>query len=64
MLKMRGSQHDKSLREYEITSGGIKVTAPFSEYEGLMTGSPRKVTSINEAVTRFSEAFTGQKGMK
>jgi circadian clock protein KaiC len=64
VLKMRGSQHDRSLREYDITSSGIKVSTPFTEYEGLLTGSPRKATSTDEAVARFSEAFSGQKGKK
>lgn len=64
VLKMRGSQHDRSLREYDITSGGIKVSTPFTEYEGLMTGSPRKATITDKAVARFSEAFSGQKGKK
>jgi circadian clock protein KaiC len=52
ILKMRGSDHDKLLREYEITSQGIKVAAPFSDYEGLITGSPRRVAS-----ERFAEMF-------
>jgi circadian clock protein KaiC len=61
VLKMRGSQHDKSLREYVITSNGIKVSTPFMEYEGLMSGSPRKASRTDDAVARFSEAFTGRK---
>jgi len=45
VLKMRGSDHDKSLREYEITQTGIKVRAPFKDYQGLMTGSPTRSAS-------------------
>lgn len=58
ILKLRGSDHDKSLREYEITGSGIKVKAPFTEYEGLMTGSARKRMAMAEAVDQFSSAFT------
>jgi circadian clock protein KaiC len=61
VMKMRGSPHDKSLREYVITSNGIKVSTPFMEYEGLMTGSPRKASRTDDAVAKFSEAFTGGK---
>jgi len=43
ILKMRGSDHGKQLREFEITSEGIKLTAPFTEYEALLSGSPRRV---------------------
>lgn len=45
ILKMRGSDHDKSLREYEITSTGLKVRAQFKDYEGLMSGSPTRSAS-------------------
>jgi len=45
ILKMRGSDHDKHLREYEITPHGIRVDQPFAQYEGLMSGSPRRVAS-------------------
>jgi circadian clock protein KaiC len=43
VLKMRGSDHDKRLRELEVTSTGIKVLSPFEKYEQVMTGTPRKV---------------------
>lgn len=52
ILKMRGSDHDKQMREYEITQQGIKVAAPFTGYEGIITGSPRKI-----ATERFVEMF-------
>jgi len=42
IMKMRGSNHDKRLREFEITSNGINVLAPFRDYEGVITGTPRK----------------------
>jgi circadian clock protein KaiC len=45
VLKMRGSDHDKSLREYEITKTGVKVREKFGNLEGLMTGSPTKSAS-------------------
>ena len=45
ILKMRGSDHDKHLREFEITGNGVKITSAFSNYEGLITGTPRKVAS-------------------
>jgi circadian clock protein KaiC len=51
ILKMRGSDHDKRLREYEITSGGMRVFAPFVQYQGLMSGSPTKVASDKFAQT-------------
>jgi circadian clock protein KaiC len=57
VLKMRGSDHDKRLREYEITTQGFNVGAPFSQYEGVLTGSPRK--SLREqAADSWASAFS------
>lgn len=57
IVKMRGSDHDKSLREYEITSSGLNISSPFSEYEGVITGSPRK-SFTEKAAKRWAKAFT------
>jgi circadian clock protein KaiC len=54
VLKMRGSDHDKQLRQFKITSAGIKIESSFSNYEGVMTGSPRRVAS-----EKFMELFRG-----
>ena len=43
VLKMRGSDHDKDIRQFEITSQGIEVRAPFEGREGIMSGSPRRM---------------------
>jgi len=59
ILKIRGSDHDKQLREFEITAQGIKIAAPFAQYEGVLTGSPRK--SFTEEATRtWAKAFEGK----
>src|SRR6267143_4477243 len=60
VLKMRGSYHDKRLREYDITSQGITVSTPFSNYEGLMTGSPRR-SYTEEAASNWAMAFAKNK---
>src|SRR6266849_5225105 len=54
ILKMRGSDHDKTLREYEITSHGVKIESAFTNYEGIISGSPRKVAS-----EKFMDLFRG-----
>ncbi len=46
ILKMRGSDHDKRLREFEITGKGIVVREPFEDYEAVLTGTPRKVVPL------------------
>lgn len=52
VLKMRGSDHDKEIREFEIGKEGINIKLPFSNYAGVMSGSP--TTTPSEA---FVEAF-------
>ena len=40
VLKMRGSDHDKSVREFRITAGtGLEVLQPFEEYDTVLTGA-------------------------
>lgn len=39
MLKMRGSNHDKGVREYRIESeGGIQILEPFANYDSVLSG--------------------------
>jgi len=62
ILKMRGSDHDKRLREFDVTPQGITVAAPFSQYEGILTGTPRR-SLTDEAANSWASAFT-RKGQK
>lgn len=60
ILKMRGSDHDNHLREYQITSRGIRVESAFAEYQGLMSGNPTRVAS-EKFRQLFSDAAKGKK---
>lgn len=48
VLKMRGSNHSKELREYKITDRGILIGQSLSGYEGVMSGVTRKVSESSE----------------
>jgi circadian clock protein KaiC len=50
-LKVRGSDHAKDIRRYEITHNGIEVLSRFEGQEGIMSGSPRRMAES------FVEAF-------
>ena len=52
ILKMRGSDHDRSIRRYEIGRGGFELKARFEGYEGIMSGLARKT-----GAQAFVEAF-------
>lgn len=43
VLKMRGSDHAKEIRRFEIGKGGIRIIGRFEGREGLLSGSPRRV---------------------
>ncbi|MGB3571587.1 MAG: circadian clock protein KaiC [Phormidesmis sp.] len=45
VFKMRGSWHDKAIREYTISEGGPQIQESFRNLEGIISGSPRRVTS-------------------
>lgn len=42
-LKMRGSAHDSTIRQYEINTHGLKVLQPFEGQEGLLSGTPKRM---------------------
>jgi circadian clock protein KaiC len=52
ILKMRGSDHDRSIRRYEIGRNGFELKARFEGYEGIMSGTARK-----SGAQAFVEAF-------
>jgi circadian clock protein KaiC len=51
VLKMRGSDHAKDIRQFEITEHGVEVRSKFEGREGIMSGSPRRMADS------FVEAF-------
>ncbi len=40
VLKMRGSMHDKDIREFKIDSLGMHIGKPFRNISGILTGNP------------------------
>ncbi len=54
VLKMRGSDHEKDIRQFEITGHGVEVRSKFEGREGIMSGSPRRMADS------FVEAFVKQ----
>ena len=51
VLKMRGSDHAKDIRQFGITDHGVEVRSKFEGREGIMSGNPRRM------VDSFVEAF-------
>jgi circadian clock protein KaiC len=40
VLKMRGSAHDKDIREFSIDANGLKIGKPFRGVSGILSGNP------------------------
>ncbi len=40
VIKMRGSQHDKQIREFSIDTGGLHIAEPFKNIQNIVLGIP------------------------
>ncbi|MEO1621113.1 MAG: circadian clock protein KaiC [Cyanobacteria bacterium J06632_3] len=50
VFKMRGSWHDKGIREYTISAKGPQIQDSFRNLEGIISGSPTRV-AVDEKTT-------------
>ena len=55
VLKMRGSDHAKDIRQFDVTKHGFEVQSKFEGQEGILSGSPRRMADS------FVEAFIKSK---
>jgi circadian clock protein KaiC len=55
VLKMRGSMHDKDIREFSIDQEGMHVGKPFRNISGILSGVPSQVTP--EEIERVEGLF-------
>jgi len=55
IIKSRGTDHDKRVRELIITSNGMRILDPFYGVENLMGGSARRVIMPSEEIIEYTE---------
>lgn len=55
VLKMRGSRHDKDIREFTIDGQGMHIDKPFRNVTGILSGFPQQVPV--EEMARISGLF-------
>jgi circadian clock protein KaiC len=57
VLKMRGSPHDKEIREFSIDSMGMHIGNAFRNVTGILSGNPRQVPQgeIERMATMFGD---------
>jgi len=62
VFKMRGSWHDKGIREYNITADGPDIRDSFSNYERIISGAPTRVgTDEKSELSRIVKGFQDSK---
>ncbi len=55
VVKMRAGDHSKDIREYEITSNGLRVGGRITGYRGLITGVPEPLSLAPTTTTHQGE---------
>jgi circadian clock protein KaiC len=55
VLKMRGSAHDKEIREFTIDGKGLHIGKPFRDVVGILSGHPRQTSAAE--MDRLSSLF-------
>jgi circadian clock protein KaiC len=45
VLKMRGSMHDKDIREFGIDGNGMHIRKPLRNVTGILSGNPQHITT-------------------
>jgi circadian clock protein KaiC len=58
ILKMRGSQHERNVREYTIDGKGLHLHEPFREVTGILWGAPSYSDSWWEPAARHIESHS------
>jgi len=59
VLKMRGSMHDKDIREYTIDGTGMHIGKPFRDITGIISGNPTRIQQGE--LGRIDELFAEEK---
>ena len=58
VLKMRGSWHEKDIREYTIDGKGMHIGNPFRGVSGILSGNP--VQAAADEMKRLDELFNNR----
>ena len=56
VLKMRGSRHDKDIREFIISDRGMRIGKPFRNVTGILAGNP--IYTDTDELNRLNDLLT------
>jgi circadian clock protein KaiC len=62
VLKMRGSDHSKDLKEYTITNRGIVVGKQLTEYEGILSSQSKRISETTD--NKLKELLNREMGIE
>lgn len=62
VLKMRGSMHDKSIREYNIDAKGMHIGKAFENVGGILSGNPVQIPRAE--LDQMGGMFAGKKEVR
>lgn len=57
-LKMRGSSHEKEIRELSVSNKGIQIGKPFKNIAGILSGTP--IFSETNEIERIDSLFSAE----
>src|SRR5437763_11803841 len=57
VLKMRGSPHDKEIREFNIDGSGMHLGKAFRNVTGILAGNPTQLALAPEELERLNGMF-------
>jgi circadian clock protein KaiC len=54
VVKKRNGRHERSIREFSLTEGGIRIGEPLRRFHGLLTGTPFSMKSAEPLTVQNS----------
>jgi circadian clock protein KaiC len=58
VVKKRSGTHENTIREFQLTSEGLKVGPPLTEFNGILTGTPTYVGGSQPLMSDSGDAAT------
>jgi circadian clock protein KaiC len=63
VFKMRGSWHDKGIREFVITGNGPEIKDSFSNFERIISGVPHRISDERSDLARIVRGVSSEEGL-
>lgn len=61
VVKKRSGNHERTIRECRVGSGGLQVGEPLKEFQGVLTGVPQYVGGVQPLMNETRKKLPGRK---